>query len=405
MSILKGNLLYGQSGGPTSVINATAFGVISEAKKHPEIGHVYCMVNGIIGAIKDNVVCMDDVTPERLELLKQTPGAAFKSARYKMTDYWKDDSEYQKVLATLKKYDIRYILFNGGNDSMDTSDKLMHFLDTVDYECLILGLPKTIDNDLVYTDHCPGFGSAAKFVANTMTQIATDLEAYPSGKVTVVEIMGRNAGWLTAASCLANLAGCGPDLIYLPEIPFSILKFKKDVARVYEMNKRCLVAVSEGIRDAEGMVYGESPAAKDSFGHAQLGGVATMLANVIKTDLGYPSRGIEFNVMQRASTYLLSKTDMEESVAIGEEAVRWILRGETRQMLCMKRELGPVYKITYFGQPLPDIANGEKLIPRQMINADGNGVTQEFFEYVRPLILGETFPQYKNGVIEMFRLK
>ncbi|HRY78594.1 MAG TPA: 6-phosphofructokinase, partial [Candidatus Izemoplasmatales bacterium] len=182
MSILKGNLLYGQSGGPTSVINATAYGVINEAKKHPEIGSIYCMINGIVGAIKDNVVCMDQYSEEQLELLKQTPGAAFKSARYKLADYHKDDTDYMKILNTLKKYDIRYILFNGGNDSMDTSDKLMHFLDTVDYECRILGLPKTIDNDLVYTDHCPGFGSAAKFVANTMTQIATDLEAYPTGK-------------------------------------------------------------------------------------------------------------------------------------------------------------------------------------------------------------------------------
>ena len=404
MSILKGNLLYGQSGGPTSVINATAYGVINEAKKHPEIGSVYCMINGIVGAIKDNVVCMDQYSEEQLELLKQTPGAALKSARYKLADYHKDDTDYMKILNTLKKYDIRYFLFNGGNDSMDTSDKLMHFLDTVDYECRILGLPKTIDNDLVYTDHCPGFGSAAKFVANTMTQIATDLEAYPTGKVTVVEIMGRNAGWLTGASCIACLAGCGPDLIYLPEIPFSIGKFKRDVARVYEKNKRCLVAVSEGIRDADGIVYGESPAAKDAFGHAQLGGVATMLANVIKTDLGYPSRGIEFNVMQRASTYLLSKTDLEESVTIGRIGVQWILEGKTRLMVCMKREEGPEYKISHFGQALPDIANGEQLIPRNWINADGNGVTQEFFDYVRPLILGEVFPSYKNGVIEMFRL-
>jgi 6-phosphofructokinase 1 len=280
----------------------------------------------------------------------------------------------------------------------------MHFLDTADYECRILGLPKTIDNDLVYTDHCPGFGSAAKFVANTMTQIATDLEAYPTGKVTVVEVMGRNAGWLTAASCIANLAGCGPDLIYLPEIPFSIGKFKQDVAKVYEKNKRCLVAVSEGIRDSEGCVYGESPACKDSFGHAQLGGVATMLANVIKTDLGYPSRGIEFNVMQRASTYLLSKTDLEESIAIGRVGVQWILEGHTHLMICMKREPGPEYKISYFGQALQDIANGEQLIPRDWINVDGNGVTQGFFDYVRPLILGEVSPIYKNGIIEMFRL-
>ena len=290
MKKLVGNLVYGQSGGPTAVINASAYGVITEALKNNEIiKEVYAMKHGIQGALNEDFYQMSEQDPEEIELLKHSPGSAFGTVRYKMPNFREDETDYIRLLYIFRKYNIRYFLFNGGNDSMDTCNKIADYMAHVGYEIRVIGVPKTIDNDLPWTDHTPGFGSAAKYVANTMQEVAYDMIAYPKGKVTIVEIMGRHAGWLTAAASLANLTGHGPDLIYLPEVPFSIEKFKNDVRRVYGEKQQCLIAVSEGLKNEDGMFISSSSALKDAFGHFQLGGVCTKLSQILKFYIYHPS--------------------------------------------------------------------------------------------------------------------
>jgi 6-phosphofructokinase len=398
-----GNLLYGQSGGPTSVINATAYGVITAAlrTKH-QIDKVYCMHNGIDGAIHDDLFCMNEVPFHQLELLKQTPGVAFGSARHKMKDYRKDESEYIKIFNVFQKYNIRFFLFNGGNDSMDTCQKIDDYLAYKSYRCQVIGLPKTIDNDLVVTDHCPGYGSAAKFIANTMMEIAYDTQAYSIGKVTIVEVMGRNSGWLTAAASLASLRGYGPDLIYLPEVPFSKERFQADVQTIYDAKKRCLVAVSEGICDVSGVMLGETDLFMDAFGHGQLGGVSHLLANQLQIDAHLPCRSIELNLPQRCGAHLQSLVDVQEAIATGETGVRYALEGISGVMVCMKREMSPAYRLSYFPHPVHDIANGVKTLPREMINKEGNQITPLFYDYALPLIQGEPDTSYQDGLICLY---
>lgn len=406
MSKLKGNLMYGQSGGPTSVINASAYGVINEAMKHhPYIEEVICMRHGIQGALNEDFIFMSKQDPEQIELLKHTPGSAFGSVRHKLKDFREDDSDYIRLLYIFKKYNIRYFLYNGGNDSMDTCAKIADYMSTIDYDCHIIGVPKTIDNDLPFTDHTPGYGSAAKFIANTMMEISYDMLAYPNGKVTVVEIMGRHAGWLTAASAIANLSGFGPDLIYLPEVPFDIEKFKEDVKRVYKAKKQCLVAVSEGITNAEGIFISSSSGLKDAFGHFQLGGVSSKLASTISTDLGIPSRSVEFGSTQRAASHIQSLTDVNEAIAVGRFAVQSILEGKSDLMVVMNRKDSETYEIEFSLRPLLDCANIEKAIPKEMINKEQNGVTEKFIEYVLPLIQGENNPVFKNGIQQFTKFK
>ncbi len=406
MSKLKGNLLYGQSGGPTSVINASAYGVITEAKKHHQyIEDVICMRHGIQGALNEDFIFMSKQDPEQIELLKHTPGSAFGSVRHKLKDFREDDSDYIRLLYIFKKYNIRYFLYNGGNDSMDTCAKIADYMSTIDYDCMIIGVPKTIDNDLPFTDHTPGFGSAAKFISNTMMEIHYDMLAYPNGKVTVVEIMGRHAGWLTASSAIANLNGFGPDLIYLPEVPFDIEKFKEDVKRVYKAKKQCLVAVSEGITNADGIFISSSSGLKDAFGHFQLGGVSSKLASTIATDLGIPSRSVEFGSTQRAASHIQSLTDVNEAIQVGRFAVQSMLEGKTDLMVVMYRKEQEVYEIEFQLRPLVDCANVEKPVPAEMINKEQNGVTQVFIDYVLPLIQGENLPVYKNGIQQFTRFK
>jgi len=401
MNARKGNLLYGQSGGPTSVINATAYGVITAALAREEIGLVYAMRHGIEGAIKGDLIPMNAVPKEKLELLKQTPGSAFGSCRHKMKDFTQDDSEYRKLLQVLKDHDIRYFFYNGGNDSMDTCRKIGEYLKHVGYECRLIGLPKTVDNDLVHTDHCPGFGSAAKYIANTIREISVDLDAYPTGKVTIVEVMGRDAGWMTASAALAE-DGHGPDLVYLPEVPFFAEVFLADVKRIYQTRKRCLVAVSEGIRDADGALFDSGDTQMDAFGHTQLGGVSTRLADLVQRRTGLSSRGIELNLPQRCGVHFQSRTDVEEAVACGVAGVRFAVEGQTGVMVCMERLPGSEYHIGYVANPVENIANGVREIPRAMINIEGNGMTQAFLDYAKPLIQGE--PQFllENGFIRFY---
>lgn len=406
MSKLKGNLLYGQSGGPTAVINASAYGVIDEARKHPDmIDDVIVMRHGIKGALNEDFFYMSQQSEADIELLKHTPGSAFGSVRYKLPDFREDDTNYLRLLYIFKKHNIRYLLYNGGNDSMDTCSKIADYFDHINYECYIIGVPKTIDNDLPFTDHTPGYGSAAKFIANTMMEISYDMLAYPNGKVTIVEIMGRHAGWLTAASSIASLSGFGPDLIYLPEIPFSIEKFKKDVVEIYEKKKQCLIAVSEGIQNEEGIFISSSSGLKDAFGHFQLGGVSSKLATTVSADLGIPSRSVEFGSTQRAASHIQSLTDVNEAIEVGRHAVLAVLDKKTNLMVVMHRLSKEDYEIEYRLHALNQCANTEKKVAKSMINSKGNGITKEFIDYVLPLIQGENLPKYKDGIQQFSQMK
>ena len=399
MEKIKGNLLYGQSGGPTSVINASAYGVITEALNNTEvIEEVYVMHHGIQGALNEDFFQMSVQDSEQIELLRHTPGSAFGTVRYKMPDFREDETDYIRLLYIFRKYNIRYFLFNGGNDSMDTCNKIADYMKHVGYDIRVIGVPKTIDNDLPYTDHTPGFGSAAKYVANTMQEVAYDMIAYPKGKVTIVEVMGRHAGWLTAASSLASLSGYGPDLIYLPEVPFNIEKFKSDVRRVYGESRQCLIAVSEGLKDEEGILIGSSSGLRDAFGHFQLGGVSSKLSNILNSEMRINSRTIVLGSTQRSASHLQSLTDVEEAIQVGRKAVQFAVKGEHGVMVTMSRKEGDTYKIKFGKHPLNQIANIERLIPQTMINEDGNGVTQEFVDYALPLIAGENTPPYFNGM-------
>ncbi|MBN2540039.1 MAG: 6-phosphofructokinase [Bacilli bacterium] len=406
MAKLKGNLLYGQSGGPTSVINASAFGVIDEARNQSEfIEEIIIMRHGIQGALNEDFIFVNQQNEEDIQLLKHTPGSAFGSVRYKLPDFREDDTNYLRLLYIFKKYNIRYFLYNGGNDSMDTCSKIADYFDHINYECYIIGVPKTIDNDLPFTDHTPGFGSAAKFIANTMMEISYDMLAYPNGKVTIVEIMGRHAGWLTASSAIANLSGFGPDLIYLPEIPFSIEKFKKEVSEIYRKKKQCLIAVSEGLANEEGIFISSSSGLKDAFGHFQLGGVASKLATTVSADLGIPSRSVEFGSTQRAASHIQSLTDVEEAIEVGRQAVIAAIEKHTNLMVVMHRASEGPYAITYKLHALNQCANTEKKVLKSMINAKGNGITKEFIDYVLPLIQGENTPVFKNGIQQFSKMK
>ncbi len=399
MAKLKGNLLYGQSGGPTSVINASAYGVIKEAmEQHEYVDEVIVMKHGILGALNEDFIFVKDLAKKDIELLKHTPGSAFGSVRHKLPDFREDDTSYLRLLYIFRKYNIRYFLYNGGNDSMDTCSKIADYMRQIDYEIYIIGIPKTIDNDLPFTDHTPGYGSAAKFIANTMMEISYDMLAYPNGKVTIVEIMGRHAGWLTAASAIASESGYGPDLIYLPEVPFSIDRFKKEVAEIYNKKKQCLVAVSEGIMNEEGIFISSSSGLKDAFGHFQLGGVASKLATTVSSDLGIPSRSVEFGSTQRAASHVQSLTDVNEAISVGSHAVKAAIHKRSDLMVVMHRASNEPYTIDYKLHPLADCANTEKRMPKAMINSKGNGITKQYLDYVLPLIQGENLPVYKDGI-------
>lgn len=406
MKKIKGNLLYGQSGGPTAVINASAYGVITEALNNTDlIEEVFVMQHGIQGALNEDFYAMTKQEPEQIEFLKHSPGSAFGSVRYKIVDFREDETDYIRLLYIFQKYNIRYFLYNGGNDSMDTCYKIAEYMKHVDYDIRVIGVPKTIDNDLPHTDHTPGYGSAAKYIANTMQEVAYDMLAYPKGKVTIVEIMGRHAGWLTAAASLASLSGYGPDLIYLPEVPFSIEKFKNDVRRVYGANHQCLVAVSEGLVNEEGILIGSSSGLKDAFGHFQLGGVSSKLSNILNSEMRISSRTIELGTTQRAASHMQSQVDVDEAIEVGRLAVQHAVSGKHGIMVTILREKGPEYKVSFGTHPLSEIANVERNIPPSMINEDGNGVTQEFIDYALPLIKGHHTPMFKDGMQQFTKLK
>ncbi len=410
MKNLIGACMFGQSGGPTSVINASAAGVFTEALQQGNITAVYGAAHGIQGILTENFYDIGKEDLAELENLKYTPSSALGSVRYKLKNVEEDETDYKRILEVFKKYNIRYFFYNGGNDSMDTCNKISKYLLKCGYECNIIGVPKTIDNDLYGTDHCPGYGSAAKYVATTMMELFQDATVYDKGQITIVEIMGRNAGWLTAASALASYKGFGPDLIYLPEQAFDIEKFLKQVQEVVDKNKgKCIVALSEGIKTAEGLYVAEAIAqgntAKDSFGHAQLGGVAATLANLVKERVGGKVRAVEFSLMQRCGSHVGSKTDVEEAFNAGRYAVKYACEGYTDKMVVFKREEGKEYKINYELMDIELAANTEKKVPDSWILPENKGLTQDFVDYALPLIQGKLDNPSEDGLPRFARLK
>ena len=407
MSELKGACIVGQSGGPTSVINASVYGVIDTALKNPNITAVYGAEHGIKGVLNDRLFDMSQEDAAELELLKYTPSSALGSCRYKMADPDVDDTDYKRILEIFKKYDVRYFFYNGGNDSMDTCNKISKYMQKVGYECRVMGVPKTIDNDLFGTDHCPGFASAAKYIATSCMEIYQDARVYDTGMVCVIEIMGRHAGWLAASAALATEFGAGPDLVYLPEVDFDMDQFLADVERIYKEKGNCLVAVSEGIHYADGSFVSEAKtSATDGFGHAQLGGLAAMLANVVKEKIGAKVRGIELSLLQRCGAQLASETDIEESYMSGKAAVENAVAGLTDKMVGFERSYEDgkyVCRTKLFN--LTDVANTEKKVPVEWINEAHNGVGKEFIEYALPLIQGEPNLPKQSSLPRFAKLK
>ena len=379
---LKGALLFAQSGGPTAVINASAAGVFTEALNTDCITAVYGAHYGVKGILDEEIYDISKESPETIEQLKYTPSSALGSVRYKLGNPEEDPREFEKILSVFRRLEVRYFIYNGGNDSMDTCDKISRYFEKSGYECRIMGVPKTIDNDLAGTDHCPGYGSAAKYIATTITELALDSKVYDTGSVLICEAMGRNAGWLTAASALAGLCGEGPDLIYLPEISFSFVRF------------------------ADGRYVGEFGIEEtDRFGHAQMGGVCNILKRLVKEKLGVKVRAIEFSLMQRCAAHLASGTDIEEAFGAGAAAVRYAAGGETGKMVTLERVSDEAYRVAYGVTPLSMAANHEKTVPISWINAEGNGLTEEFIAYALPLIQGETGLKKANGLPAFVSLK
>ena len=403
---LRGACIFGQSGGPTSVINASAYGVIRTALDAECITKVYGAAHGIKGVLEDKLYVMDEEDPKELELLLHTPSSELGSCRYKIADPEKDDTDYKRILEIFKKYNVRYFFYNGGNDSMDTCNKISRYCAKMGYECRVMGVPKTIDNDLFGTDHCPGFASAARYIATSLMEVSRDSRVYDVGQVTIVECMGRHAGWLTAAACLGNLYGDGPDLIYLPEVDFDMDQFLADVKRVYEAKHNCLVAVSEGVHYADGSFVSEAKTSgTDGFGHAQLGGLAARLAAVVKAATGAKVRGIELSLLQRCGSHVASATDIEESFNSGKIAVESAVSGVTGKMVGFRCDRTNGYKCEYVLFDLMDVANAEKKVPLEWITPEHNGVTRDFVDYCLPLIAGETKQPKINGLPDFCKLK
>lgn len=411
MSTLKGNAIVGQSGGPTAAINATLAGVIYGAMHSENIGTVYGMKNGIDGLLSDTVIALDGYFKDEsdYERLKKTPAAALGSCRRKLPA--ENDSKYkqtfEKIIEIFKKYDIRYFFYIGGNDSMDTVAKLSKYTKDCGYEVRVIGVPKTIDNDLLGTDHTPGFGSAAKYISVTMQEILRDTAVYTVKAVTVVEIMGRDAGWLTASSEVGRLAGLpSPDLVYLPERAFDMDEFFSDLKKILAEKPNVVVAVSEGLQFADGRFVGESTqgGAVDAFGHKYLAGTGKALELAIKDKLGIKVRSVELNLPQRCASHIASLCDIEESFGVGKAAVSAAEQGVSREMMVILREndKDEPYSSVFGHMDIDLIANRTKFVPKHFINERGNHVTDECLRYILPLIEGESYPEYKTGLPVFF---
>lgn len=396
-----GNVIVAQSGGPTVAINASLAGVI-EGALQSKYDKIYGSVNGILGIRDDNIICLSDIVdsnPDFIKLLKTTPAMYLGSCRFKLPALDSSDPIYNTLFSTFKKYEIEAFFYIGGNDSMDTVAKLSAYGRQIGSDIRFIGVPKTVDNDLLITDHTPGFGSAAKYIATTVMEVIYDAYIYNNPSVTIVEIMGRDAGWLTAASCLAKTDYCpGPDLIYLPEVAFDTDTFINDLRELLTQKTNIIVAVSEGIRDAQGKYISATTAANDTFGHAQLSGAGKTLEYLVKDKLGVKVRSIEVNVLQRAAAHMSSLTDITESALLGQKAVELASDGISEAMVTLTRTSNTPYTVTYGHSNIHEIANEAKEVPADFINDSGNGVTDKMVEYLTPLVLGQPELTYKNGL-------
>ena len=395
------NAFYAQSGGVTAVINASACGVIETARRHSDkIGRVFAGRNGIIGALTEDLI---DTSKERratIAALRHTPGGAFGSARYKLSSIEKNRAQFERLIDVFKAHDIGYFFYNGGNDSMDTAEKVSQIAVQMDYPLISIGIPKTVDNDLPITDCCPGFGSVAKYIAISTREAALDVAsmARTSTKVFVLEVMGRHAGWIAAASGLAgDKSGDAPHIILFPEIAFDREKFLAKLQATVEKRGYCVIVVSEGVRDADGKFLAET-GTRDAFGHAQLGGVGPVVAQMAGAAFGYKYHWAVADYLQRAAAHIASKVDVDQAYAVGKAAVEFALKGKNAVMPVIVRKSSKPYRWSIGEAPLSQIANREKLVPRNFITAEGFGITSACRRYLLPLINGEGYPPYAQGM-------
>lgn len=396
------NVIVAQSGGPTVAINASLAGVVDAAIKCSQYDKIYGSVYGILGILNDQLLDLSEQAsniPDFIDTLKVSPAMYLGSCRYKLPDYEEDDATYAFIFHQFKKYNIGAFFYIGGNDSMDTVLKLSHYGEQIGSDIRIIGIPKTIDNDLLMTDHTPGYGSAAKYVASSVLEVAHDTYIYSVKSVTILEIMGRDAGWLTAAAALArNSYNTAPHLMYFPEVPFSKEQFLADVKEQLAKRNNVIIAVSEGIRDESGNYFSASKPTNDQFGHAQLSGTGKCLEYFIKEEINVKCRSIELNVLQRCAAHIASETDLSESFSLGQHAVACAQSGQSKCMLTIERISDTPYQTVIGTADIQKIANEAKSIPREWIHAKGNDVTPELIRYMAPLVKGEASIHYVDGL-------
>ena len=404
----KPNAFYAQSGGVTAVINASACGVIETARKHRDkIGKLYAGRHGILGALTEDLIDTSKESEAAIRALRHTPAGAFGSARYKLKGLEQNRAEYERLIEVFRAHNIRYFFYNGGGDSQDTAYKVSQIGQQLAYPIQCVGIPKTVDNDLPLTDCCPGFGSVAKYVATSIREAGFDVAsmAKTSTKVFVLEVMGRHAGWITAACGLAaDKPGAVPHILLFPEIPFEPQKFLERVDQTVKEKGYCVIGVSEGLQDAEGKFLSES-GLRDAFGHAQLGGVAPVIANLVRERLGYKYHWAVADYLQRAARHIASRTDVAQAYAMGKAAVEFALKGHNAVMPIVVRKSSKPYVWKVGMASLADVANQEKMLPRDFITADGFGITAKCRRYLEPLIAGEDFPPFKNGLPDYVTLR
>jgi len=405
MSELIGNCLVAQSGGPTSVINASVAGVVSEALNNECIEEIYGGLNGIHGILKEELIDLAEESQQNIRGLRYTPASALGTCRFKL----RRDEDYTRVLEVFEAHNIRFFFYAGGNDSQDTANKISRFAQERGFEMRTIGIPKTVDNDLVMTDHCPGYGSVVKYICTTIREMSLDHEAMGQHDlVSILEVMGRNAGWIAAGASLAKGARENPDvaphLIYLPEVPFTTEKYLDDVRRVLGRNRHCMVVVGEGLVDPDGNYVSTSSGATDAFGHAQLGGCGDFLQRTIEENLGIKARSAKLGISQRAASHCSSQADNDEALLAGAAAVRAAVSGNTDKMVTLIRGDSDQYVCETGLASLEDIANGVKMLPKEWINEDGVSMNYQFFKYASPLIQGEVQVPYENGIPQFVQL-
>lgn len=402
------NLLVAQSGGPTAAINSTLVGILQGAQISSKIDKVYGARHGIEGVIKGSFIDLSRLIgdTQSLDALMHTPSSALGTSRYKLPDYQENEETYTGIIKNLLDNEIKYFIFIGGNDSMDTVNKLSEYCTKNNHEIYIMGVPKTIDNDLCITDHCPGFGSAAKYVATTISEIAYDISSYNIPSVTIVEIMGRDAGWLTAAAALSRInGGIGADLIYLCENEFDEAKFICDVKEKLDQKPSVLIAVSEGLKDSSGYVSDRVTSGEyDDFGHKYIAGAGLVLEKIIRKKVGCKVRSIGLNLMQRAAAHIASQTDITESAQLGQKALYCALSGETGRMAAIQRISNQPYRVSYTSVPVSEVANKEKTVPKEWISTNGSYVTQDMLNYLTPLIKGQVNQVYEHGIPKHYKI-